>query len=240
MSKEKKARFQSGIAAFLFLMLVPLSCGTQGKTAGPAGTAPGASAAQGRTVELPAVEVRSFEGKNLSSVDDFSENSIQGPRKVDLGSYRLQVAGLVKTPLSLRYEETLAHPAYSKAVTLNCVEGWSATILWEGIRLSDLLAQAGYDPSATTVIFTAHDGYTTSLPLDYIVDRDILLAAKMNGIAMPAERGYPFTLVAEDKWGYKWIKWVTKIEVSRDTAFRGYWESRGYSQEGEYGGPMFE
>jgi DMSO/TMAO reductase YedYZ molybdopterin-dependent catalytic subunit len=55
----------------------------------------------------------------------------------------------------------------------------------------------------------------------------------MNGVTLPAERGYPFQLVAEDRWGYKWIKWVTEIEVSDDPTYRGYWERRGFSLSGE-------
>ena len=89
------------------------------------------------------------------------------------------------------------------------------------------------NPDANTVIFYAADGYSTSLPLDYIKDRDIILAYSMNGVILPAERGFPFQLVAEDRWGYKWIKWVTGIEVSDDPAYRGYWEKRGYSQTGD-------
>ena len=81
------------------------------------------------------------------------------------------------------------------------------------------------------MIFRCADGYSTSLPLDYVVDRDILLAYKMNGVDLPPERGYPFQVVAEDKWGYKWAKWVTAIEVSNDTDFRGYWEQRGYDND---------
>jgi DMSO/TMAO reductase YedYZ molybdopterin-dependent catalytic subunit len=46
--------------------------------------------------------------------------------------------------------------------------------------------------------------------------------------------------VAEDKWGYKWIKWVTRIEVSNDAGFKGFWESRGYSNDGSLDEPMFE
>jgi DMSO/TMAO reductase YedYZ molybdopterin-dependent catalytic subunit len=188
---------------------------------------------------LPAVEVKSYQGKDLSSVDDFRENSINGPQKVDMSSYHLSVTGLVRKPLTLTYEQVLDRRQYSKAITLHCVEGWSATILWEGVQVKDLLEAAGYDAKATIVIFTAYDGYTTSLPLSYILDNDILLASKMNSIAVPAARGFPFVLAAQDKWGYKWIRWVTKIEVSDDDAFRGYWESRGYSQQGDFGGPMF-
>jgi DMSO/TMAO reductase YedYZ molybdopterin-dependent catalytic subunit len=188
---------------------------------------------------LPSVEVRSYQGKNLSSVKDFSENSIKGPQKVDLASYRLEIGGLVKKPLTLTYDQVLGREKFSKVVTLHCVEGWDATILWEGVKVKDLLGQAGFDPKAAIVIFTADDGYTTSLPLQYLVDRDILLAYKMNQALMLPERGFPFALVAEDKWGYKWIKWVTKMEVSSDTSFRGYWEQRGYNQNGDLSGPIF-
>jgi len=48
----------------------------------------------------------------------------------------------------------------------------------------------------------------TFYTLDYIIDNDIIIAYKMNEIALPPERGFPFQLVAEHKWGYKWIKWI--------------------------------
>ncbi|TLM98331.1 MAG: oxidoreductase, partial [Actinobacteria bacterium] len=101
----------------------------------------------------------------------------------------------------------------------------------ERVRIADLLEQAGYDPGAKVVIFRCYDGYSTSLPLDFVVGRNLLLAYKMNGIDLPRERGYPFQVVAEDKWGYKWAKWVTGIEVSSDTRFLGYWEKRGYDND---------
>jgi len=54
----------------------------------------------------------------------------------------------------------------------------------------------------------------------------------MNGVPLPPERGFPFQLIAESKWGYKWIKWITEIELSNDSNYKGYWESRGYSDTG--------
>jgi DMSO/TMAO reductase YedYZ molybdopterin-dependent catalytic subunit len=215
-------------AASVLLAFIVVSC-----------TAPSKKAAAPAPTSLPAVEVRSYQGKDLSSVKDFSENSIKGPQKVDLSSYRLEITGLVKKPLSLTYAAVIDREKYSKVVTLHCVEGWDATILWEGVKVSDLLAQARHDTAAAVVIFTAHDGYTTSLPLEYLAGRDILLAYKMNDAVMIPERGFPFALVAEDKWGYKWIKWVTKMEVTNDASFKGYWEQRGYNQDGSLNGPMF-
>jgi len=178
--------------------------------------------------DLGTVEIDSYKGKKLDAVGKEPENSIAGPQHVNPATYRLQVTGLVKKPLSLKYDEVTAMPAFQKVTTLNCIEGWSVTYLWTGVKLKDVLARAGYDPRAKVVIFTCYDGYTTSLPLDYIVNRNILFAYKMNGVTMPPERGFPFQVVAEDQFGYKWAKWVTKIEVSNDSKYLGYWEKRGY------------
>ncbi len=196
----------------------------------------------GGSAALAAVEVRSYQGTDLSSVNDFRENSIRGPQHVNISEYRLTVTGLTNTTDRYTYSEVVGrYPHYTKVVTLFCVEGWDATILWEGILVRDLIQHAMPDPRANTVVFTARDGYTTSFPLDYLMDRDILMAYRMNNVTLPAERGYPFQLVAEDKWGYKWVKWIEKIELTDDPTYRGYWEQRGYSNIGDldrsYSGP---
>ena len=184
----------------------------------------------GGPIALPGVEVRAYQGNDLSSINDFRENSIRGPQNVNISDYRLTVTGLTNTTDVYTYQEILAkYPHYTKIVTLFCVEGWDATILWEGVLVRDLILDAGIDPRANTVIVTAHDGYTTSFPLDYLMDNDILMAYRMNNVTLPAERGYPFQLVAQDKWGYKWIKWIEKIQLTDDPNYRGYWEQRGYS-----------
>lgn len=113
------------------------------------------------------------------------------------------------------------------------------TILWEGVLVRDILNTSGVDPQANTVIFHAIDGYTTSFPIEYLQDNDILMAYQMNNVTIPAERGFPFMLVAEDKWGYKWIKWIDRIELSNDTNYRGYWEQRGYSNSGDLNKSFF-
>ena len=91
----------------------------------------GADRSIDRTEELLPVEIREYEGTNLSSVDDFRENSIKGPQQVDAESYRLNITGLVENPQNYTYDEVInGYQNYEKIVTLNCVEGWSATILW--------------------------------------------------------------------------------------------------------------
>ena len=62
---------------------------------------------------------------------------------------------------------------------------------------------------------------------------------KITFAVLRPERGFPFQLVAEQKWGYKWIKWITKIELSNDPNYKGYWESRGYNNNGDVNGSQF-
>jgi len=201
----------------------------------------GVDTSTGETTELEPVEIREYEGENLSSMNDFRENSIKGPQYVDVEGYQLAITGLVEGPRGYTYDEVIdAHQNYKKVVTLDCVEGWSAKILWEGVLVKDLLAEARPLPGAQVVIFHAYDGYTTSLPLDYITGNDIIMAYKMNEVTLPPERGFPFELVAESKWGYKWIKWITEIELSEDKNYRGYWESRGYSNSGDLDKSFFD
>ena len=195
----------------------------------------------GKVQELGGVEVSEYKGENLSSIDDFRENSIKGPQQVDIENYRLEVTGLAGKPASYTYDEVIDDfDNYKKVVSLHCVEGWAVNILWEGVLVRDILAKAEPLPEANTVIFHAHDGYTTSFPLEYIMDNDIIMAHKMNDVTIPPERGFPFELVAESKWGYKWIKWITKIELSDDEDYQGYWESRGYSDEGDLDKSFFD
>jgi DMSO/TMAO reductase YedYZ molybdopterin-dependent catalytic subunit len=183
---------------------------------------------------LPSAEVREYQGEKLSSVHDFRENSIFGPQQVDLATYRLSITGLVDRDLSLTYQEVITDfSSHQKAVTLHCVEGWDVTILWNGVLLSDLLTRAGVRSEAKIAIFYAADGFTTTLPLDYLQSKQILLAYQMNGLTLPANRGFPFQLVAEAKYGYKWIKWVTKVELSDDLSYRGYYEIHGFSNEAD-------
>jgi DMSO/TMAO reductase YedYZ molybdopterin-dependent catalytic subunit len=174
-------------------------------------------------------EIRDYQGENLSSIADFRENSIKGPQLVNISTYQLSITGLVNKTVTYTYDEILnKFQKYEKVVTLYCVEGWSVKILWEGFLINDLLKEAGVYSSAVAVIFYAYDGYSTELPLDYITDKNIIIAYKMNGLTLPPERGFPFELVAESQYGYKWEKWITKIELTDNPDYLGFWESRGY------------
>jgi len=202
--------------------------------------APAASPTTGPGGEIEATE---FMGVKLTPIAQQRNNALAGTISIDRETYRLTVDGLVEKPLSLSYADLLARPQISKLMDLDCVEGWDFTAKWTGLPLDAIFAEAGIKPEAVIAIFytadTDDEGYT-SLDLSYIKEKDIIIALKLNDITLPEERGFPFQLVAESKFGYKWAKWVTRIELSSNTDFRGYWETAGYSNNADVGGPAFD
>ena len=181
-------------------------------------------------------------GHQLTPMRDQNNNALAGTQHIDRATYVLTVDGLVDHPLKLSYADLQAYPQISQLMDLNCVEGWSFTAKWTGPALSAIFADAGVKPEAKIVIFHTADvpaGYS-SLDLNYIIDNNIIIALKDNDLTLPPERGFPFQVVAMNKFGYKWAKWVTRIELSSDTNFRGYWEGYGYNNNADINGPSFE
>jgi len=189
------------------------------------------------------VEATEFMGKELTPIKFQRNNAISGTQVIDRDTYRLTVNGLVDNALNLSYADLLAYPQISKLMDLNCVEGWFFTAKWTGPSLAAIFKDAGVKPEALIAIFYSADvpdkGYS-SLNLSYITDRNIIIALKLNDITLPQNRGFPFQVVAESKYGYKWAKWVNRIELSSNTSFRGYWESVGYSNNADVNGPAFD
>jgi DMSO/TMAO reductase YedYZ molybdopterin-dependent catalytic subunit len=214
-------------AAVLILLLLLAGCGST-EEAGDKGLL--SKLTEGRYGEL---EIREYEGTKLDPSGALPENSISGVQHVDISSYVLEVTGSVKQPVTLAYEEVLALPAYEKLITLHCVEGWDATVLWKGALLKDIIATAAVRETTQTVIFHCVDGYTSSLPLQAVMDKEMILAYSSNGITLPPSLGFPFIVVAEDRLGYKWARWVNEIELSDDPYLTGFWENRGFDSEAD-------
>jgi DMSO/TMAO reductase YedYZ molybdopterin-dependent catalytic subunit len=186
-------------------------------------------------------EATEFMGKKLTPIRDQLNNAVRGTQYIDIASYKLTVDGLVDHPLTLTYADLEAYPQISRLTDLNCVEGWNFTAKWTGPELTAILGDAEVKPEAKILVFdTADVSGFTSLDLSYINEKDIIIALKLNDVTLPPDRGFPFQVVAESKYGYKWAKWVTRIEVSSNTNFRGYWESAGYSNNADALGPASE
>ena len=178
------------------------------------------------------VEIREYQGRKLDPFDRAYDNSIKGPQQVDVKTYRLVIDGLVKKSASLTYAQAMEMNQVERVVVMHCVEGWSERLLFKGVRLADLFKRAEPRDRARYATFSAVDGYSSSLPLDFIKKNDLILASQVNGLVLDQHRGFPFWLVAQDKLGYKWVKWVVRIELG-EKAKPGYWEKRGYSDEAQ-------
>jgi DMSO/TMAO reductase YedYZ molybdopterin-dependent catalytic subunit len=175
-------------------------------------------------------EIRAYQGQKLQPFNRSYDNSIRGPQTVDVKKLRFKIDGLVAKPQRLTYERILRLPHVRRVVVMPCVEGWTERLLYDAVRLKDLLKLAGPKPGVKTVIFHAADGYTSSLTWDWVKKHDVLLGFKINGLVLDKKRGFPFQVVTPGKLGYKWVKWVVAITLS-DKPYRGYWERRGYSNE---------
>ena len=171
----------------------------------------------------------------VTPLDEMRVRTAEPDPAIDLSAYRLTVTGMVENPLCLDFMRIQELEAEERLVELPCVEGWTETALWKGTRLAPLLEMAGVREGADNVVFTSPGGYSTSLTLADIAETDPLLAYGVNGEALPPEQGFPLRLVVPDRLGYKWIKWVTGIEVISGE-YRGYWESRGYSNQADASG----
>ncbi len=168
----------------------------------------------------------------VTPLDEMRVRTAESDPVIDPETYTLTVSGLVEKPLTFNFDEILNMEAEERLVALPCVEGWTETALWKGTRLAPLLEEAGVLEGADNVVFSSPGGYTTSLTLEDIAETDPLLVYGANGEMLPHEQGYPLRLVVPDRLGYKWIKWVVSIEVISGE-YKGYWESRGYSNEAD-------
>lgn len=147
---------------------------------------------------------------------------------IDEDNWTLMVTGHVQNELIFDYDNFTNLNSKSVIATLECVEGPSGTAKWLGIPLRDVLEMAIINESGYDIVFHAADNYSDSLSLDQALADNILLAYKMNGENLPPEHGFPVRLVAPDHYGYKWVKWIIKIEVV-DYDYIGFWEQRGWS-----------
>lgn len=231
------------IIAWILLLLLISGCASAEKqpeaTAVPAETTKPDAVSAATEKRYREGELREYNGERLDPAVGPGDNSIKGVQQVDIDTYELKVEGLVNTPQTYTYDAVKALESEERLLRLYCVEGWNANILWKGVPMKTLLASADPKDEANTVIFHAVDGYTTSMPLQEILEGNLILAYDANGIALPPEMGYPFIFVAQDKWGYKWARWVNEIELSSDDSYQGYWESFGYSNDADLGKPSY-
>ena len=170
---------------------------------------------------------------DLAPGDGFHFYSVTGsiPRP-DLGSWRLEVGGLVRNPQSLSLADLASSPASAVSADFHCVSGWSvAGVRWEGVSLPALLEAAGPAPEARAVRFESLDGaYEDDVDLGTARAPGVLIGLRLNGRPLTPERGAPARLVVPFYYGYKSVKWLSRVTVVSERR-PGYWEQRGYDPD---------
>lgn len=152
-----------------------------------------------------------------------------GYPKRSVADYRLTVDGFVERPLDLSYAALLERTPTHLTKDFQCVTGWRVEdVQWTGVRLADLLDEAGVQPTGTALRFWSFDGvYTESLTLEQARRGDVIVAYSMLGGDISRAHGGPVRLYVAPMYGYKSLKWLERIEVV-DAVHPGYWEVRGY------------
>jgi DMSO/TMAO reductase YedYZ molybdopterin-dependent catalytic subunit len=152
---------------------------------------------------------------------------------VDGQAWRLAVGGLANRPLKLSLTDLRALPSVTEFVTMECISNdvggqLMSTGSFKGVRLSELLAQANPQASATWVGFKARDGYSESLPMSLVTGApEILLAYELDGAPLPMSHGYPARILIPGHYGMKGPKWLDSIDLVSHEA-GGYWEQQGW------------
>jgi DMSO/TMAO reductase YedYZ molybdopterin-dependent catalytic subunit len=148
------------------------------------------------------------------------------------GVWRLEVGGMVKTPLSLSLSNLATLPRVGYRLDHFCVEGWTAVATRTGVRLSDLAKLAGVDRAARYVDFQSFDdGYHESWDIESAMHPQTLIVYAQDGHYLNAAWGAPARVYSPTKLGYKNTKYLTRI-MFMPTGNGGYWSDEGYEWYG--------
>ena len=133
---------------------------------------------------------------------------------VNLETWRLEVAGRVRTPLSLTYSQITGFPKFERNVLLICPGFFAYNGRWKGISMARLIEQAQMEKDVTQVTFSATraaGGNEEKFPIADILSDSVFLAFGVNGQVLPKKHGFPLRVVAAGYHGSVWVKYVNRI-----------------------------
>ncbi len=164
---------------------------------------------------------------------DFPVLQIGPIPQFDEAAWDLRVFGLVEREMRWAWREFLALPTVQLTCDIHCVTKWSKfDTVWEGVRFRDFVELFGVKAEAKHVIAHCEYGYTTNVPLDVMLDDDVLLAYRFDGQPLQPEHGFPLRTLVPKRYFWKSAKWLRALEFSAHDK-PGYWERGGYHNEGD-------
>ncbi|WP_392674564.1 molybdopterin-dependent oxidoreductase [Streptomyces sp. LN785] len=204
----------------------------------PAPGSPAEPIPAGAHLRVPGIRPFTTPNKSFYRVD----TALVVPR-VDADSWRLRIHGKgVKRELNLGFQDLLSRPLIERDITLTCVSNevggpYVGHARWIGVRLADLLKEAGVRPPsgggpADQLIARSVDGMTLGTPVDDVMDgRDAMLAVGMNGEPLPLAHGFPVRMVVPGLYGYvSACKWIEDIELTTFDEYDPYWVKRSWAR----------
>jgi len=180
--------------------------------------------AQGENARIP---------PGQKQVNDFPVLDLGNAPFVSTDEWRLRLFGLVDRELELDWQAFNALPQVDLVSDFHCVTSWSQLDMpWSGVLARDLVMKAMPLDSARFVTLHSADGYTTNLPLDALLEDDVIVAHGVFGKPLPHEHGGPVRLVVPKRYAWKSAKWLTAIEFHEHDR-PGFWEARGYHNDAD-------
>ncbi|GAB4473174.1 MAG: sulfite oxidase-like oxidoreductase [Anaerolineae bacterium] len=151
--------------------------------------------------------------------------------ETDLSTWTLRIFGLVERERTLSWEEFTALPTREIVCDIHCVTRWSMfDTRWEGVSFKQIVNLAGVKPEAHFVILHAEGGYTANLPLEVMLEDDVLLAYKYDGRLLDPDHGFPLRALVPQRYFWKSAKWLRGVEFTESDR-PGFWERAGYHND---------
>ena len=185
------------------------------------GSAPGKVNAD---IRVPAgqTEVKNFPILDLGILPDINKQN-----------WSLRIYGMVENELNLDWDAFQALPQTTDISDFHCVTRWTRLDMdWEGVKAQDLLMLAAPFEHAHYVTFHGYDGYTTNLPLEALLDDDVMVAHSVQGYPLTTAHGGPVRMIVPKRYAWKGAKWLKAIELHEHDR-HGFWEVRGYHNEAD-------
>ncbi len=150
-------------------------------------------------------------------------------------AWRLRIDGEVERPRTFDFAAISAMEAIDQDTTLTCISngvggGLISNAAWRGVRLRDLLAEAGPRTGAVDVVVRGVDGYTDTFPFAKAMEPTTLVAYEMNGEPLPRRHGFPARILVPGLYGEKNVKWVDTVTVSTSEE-KGFYEHQGWGPD---------
>lgn len=149
-------------------------------------------------------------------------------------SWDIRVWGEIEEPKRFTFDEFRALPTTEVRTDIHCVTRWSKLdTVWEGIPFRTFLEHIpALKPTAKHVMAHSEQGYTANIPLDVLMDDDVLLAYRFDGRELEPEHGYPLRLFVPKKYFWKSAKWLRGLEFMAEDQL-GFWERYGYNNHAD-------